>query len=405
MQATRRALLTCGLGLLGACALPNRVDDTKGSIDALVASGPVPAAGLVVRRGGKTVFAHAAGHAGGLESGGGPLRPFGVDTRMRVASVSKLGVAMTAHRLADAGLLDLDAPLSDWFGDALTHPDYPETDVPVRSLMSHTSGLRDPDIYWMPAPGRIEDLFSPWMWQPGRPGGYFLYCNFGFGILATVLERVTGERFDLVAQRLVLDPAGMQAGYNWSGVPAEARRTGATLYVKQDEAWQVLADGPDKLSGDGPAILAEPEFRLEDYEVGSNGTLFSPQGGLRANLPDLCSLVRMAAQHPRAPQPAWVFDPANGNGDTDFGYFSVYGEGPQIHPATDSPVPGVRLIGHHGEAYGLYSGAWHAPDLDAEIAYAVTGTSGDEPPRSPLHRTANLYTEPLLAQAAMSLRL
>jgi CubicO group peptidase (beta-lactamase class C family) len=44
---------------------------------------------------------------------------------MRVASVSKLAVALTAHRLAERGEIDLDTPLSDWFGDALRHPDFP----------------------------------------------------------------------------------------------------------------------------------------------------------------------------------------------------------------------------------------------------------------------------------------
>ncbi len=126
------------------------------------------------------------------------------------------------------------------------------------------------------------------------------------------------------------------------------------------------------LEGTGPAVLKAKGFDLEDYTVGTNGTLFSPQGGLRASLEELCPLVRTIAAHPVASSPAWVYDPATQNGDTDDGYFSVYGEGPQIHPVTDSPVPGVKLVGHHGEAYGLYSGAWHAPELDAEIAYAIT---------------------------------
>jgi CubicO group peptidase (beta-lactamase class C family) len=326
---------------------------------------------------------------------------------MRVASVSKLAVALTAHRLAERGEIDLDTPLSFWFGDALRHPDFPDVDIPVRHLMSHTSGLQDPAVYWYTETGRIEDLFTLDMWLPGPPGGYFTYCNFGWGILATVLERQVGERFDLLADRITLGPLGITAGFNWSGVPEEERRAGATLSRKIDGDWTVQVDGPDMLEGSGPAIMMPPGKSLEDYEVGTNGTLFSPQGGLRASLEELCPLVRTIAVNETAARPAWVFDPATQNGDTDNGYFSVYGEGPQIHPASDSPVPGVKLIGHHGEAYGLYSGAWHAPDLDAEIAYAITGMPAPEDaevPPSSIHRTVNAWDAPAVRAAASLLR-
>ncbi|WP_375209934.1 serine hydrolase domain-containing protein [Hyphomonas jannaschiana] len=396
----RRLFITLGLSALGACGRGGKPDISDGPspaemIDSIVANGFAPAAGLVVRKGGKTVFSHGAGIANGA-------RAFRTDTKMRVASVSKLAVALTAHRLAERGELDLDAPLSTWFGDALRHPDYPDVEIPLRHLMSHTSGLKDPEVYWQAAPGRIEELFTPDMWLPGPPGGYFTYCNFGWGILATVLERQVGERFDLLADRITLGPLGVTAGFNWSGVPEAERRAGATLSQKIGDEWVAQADAPDVLEGSGPAVLKPSGFELEDYAVGTNGTLFSPQGGLRASLEELCPLVRTVAAHPVAASPAWVYDPAAQNGDTDDGYFSVYGEGPQIHPASDSPVPGVKLIGHHGEAYGLYSGAWHAPDLGAEIAYAITG-SGQDSPRSELHRTVNTWFEPAVRAAGQVL--
>lgn len=401
----RRSFVALGLSVLGACGRAAGAESEDGpspeeAIDNIVANGIAPAAGLVVRKGGKTVFAHGAGTANGGH-------PFRTDTKMRVASVSKLAVALTAHRLAERGEIDLDTPLSFWFGDALRHPDFPDVDIPVRHLMSHTSGLQDPEVYWYTETGRIEDLFTPDMWLPGPPGGYFTYCNFGWGILATVLERQVGERFDLLADRITLGPLGITAGFNWSGVPEEERRAGATLMRKIDGDWTVQVDGPDMLEGSGPAIMMPPGKSLEDYEVGTNGTLFSPQGGLRASLEELCPLVRTIAVNETAARPAWVFDPAAQNGDTDNGYFSVYGEGPQIHPASDSPVPGVKLIGHHGEAYGLYSGAWHAPELDAEIAYAITGMPAPEDadvPPSSIHRTVNAWDAPAVRAAAGLLR-
>jgi hypothetical protein len=222
-----------------------------------------------------------------------------------------------------------------------------------------------------------------------------------------VLEREVGDRFDLLADRITLGPLGITAGFNWSGVPEEERRAGATLSRKIGGEWTVQVDGPDMLNGIGPAVTMPPDLVLEDYQVGTNGTLFSPQGGLRASLEELCPLVRTIAVNETAARPAWVFDPAVQNGDTDDGYFTVYGEGPQIHPASDSPVPGVKLIGHHGEAYGLYSGAWHAPELDAEIAYAITGMPAPEDaevPISSIHRTINVWDAPAVKAAGDLLR-
>lgn len=401
----RRNFMALGLSVLGGCgraafAGAEQVLSPEEAIDGIVANGIAPAAGLVVRKGGKTIFAHGAGTANGPH-------PFRTDTKMRVASVSKLAVALTAHRLAERGEIDLDAPLTDWFGDALRHPNYPDVEIPLRRLMSHTSGLQDPAVYWNAESGRIEDLFTSDIWLPGPPGGYFTYCNFGWGILATVLEREVGERFDLLADRITLGPLGITAGFNWSGVPEQERRAGATLSRKIGGEWTVQTDGPDMLEGAGPSVLMPPGLSLADYEVGTNGTLFSPQGGLRASLEELCPLVRTIAVHEVAARAAWVFDPVAENGNSDDGYFTVYGEGPQIHPASDSPVPGVKLIGHHGEAYGLYSGAWHAPELDAEIAYAITGMPAPENaevPPSDIHCTINAWDAPAVRAAGELLR-
>ncbi|MFN3610155.1 MAG: hypothetical protein ACK4Y9_13925, partial [Hyphomonas sp.] len=124
-----------------------------------------------------------------------------------------------------------------------------------------------------------------------------------------------------------------------------------------------------------------------------------PQGGLRASLRDMAILARAAAREPAMTRPVWHFDPARPNGDDEQLYFETFTTGAQIHEASTSPIPGIKLIGHHGEAYGLYSGAFHAPALDVEIAFAVTGTSASGRARSPHHPVIVKATEPLWAAA------
>ncbi len=411
---SRRAILIgLGTAALTACnrRAPSAADVEKQvryQIGQLVAGGEVPGAGLVVRRGGKIIFEHAAGFAQGLENPAGELTALTSGTKFRVASVSKLATALTAHRLAKEGKIDLDADISGAFETSLRHPEFPNSPVTLGHLLSHISGLADPEVYWMPAPGEIDALFTDQMWRPGHfgaPGKGFTYCNFGYGLIATLIERASGERFDKLAKRLVFDPLGLNCGFNWSGVPQPLKQNGATLYAWTPEGWTPQVDGAADLAKQDLPVLLEDGFALEKYVIGSNGTLFSPQGGLRANLADLAVLVRAAAAEPRLANVIWRFDTDAQNGETDAGYFESYGEGAQVHNSERSPLPGEALIGHHGEAYGLYCGAWVLPARDVEIVYAVTGSPEGQAERSGLHPAANIYTAPLFMAAAQALRL
>ncbi|WP_213268477.1 serine hydrolase domain-containing protein [Hyphomonas sp.] len=412
MTLNRRVLMTGLAGLtLTACAhrpdpLRTPAASARRRIEDLVYSAMVPAAGLVVRHRGEVIFAHADGLAQGA-AGEADAVPFTPQTPMRVASVSKMATALTAQRLAEKGEVDLDADIRDSFTPALINAAYPNIPITLGHLLGHRSGLRDPDVYWMAAPGRTEDLFTPGMWSPewwSLPGVGFRYCNFGYGLAGALLEKQTGERFDHLAAREVIGPLGLDAGFNWSGVSRGKRRKAATLYSREAEgSWQVEADGPANLKGRDPAILIDEGARLADYIPGTNGTLFSPQGGLRASLEDMAILARAAASVPGTisrPLEQWIYNPARPNGDTDEGYFTDFGFGVQWHLPGNSPIPGTWLIGHHGEAYGLYSGAFHAPALDAEIAFAVTGTSVPGGDRSTHHPVIVKASEPLWAAAA-----
>ena len=71
-----------------------------------------------------------------------PLRPLTVETPMRVASISKLVVAIGVMRLVEQGRLDLDADVSKYLGWKVRNPAHPEVPVTLRQLLSHTSSHR-----------------------------------------------------------------------------------------------------------------------------------------------------------------------------------------------------------------------------------------------------------------------
>lgn len=333
-------------------------------------------------------------------------RPLTPDSVVRVASISKLVVAVGVMRLVEAGTLDLDADVSRWLGWRLRHPAHPDTPVTLRQLLSHTSGIVDGSGYGFALEERLADRLTPDHWGPDGPGGRFEYANLNYGIIATVMEAATGERFDRLMTRLVLAPLKIDGGYNWQGASDAAVARAATLYRKgADEAhWNPA--GPwiaqvDDLAGQRPACPVKTlgGCDLAAYVPGTNGTIFSPQGGLRISIPDLARIGRLllrggAVDGVRLLKPDSVkamFTPvwqAGGAvpGDDYHGQMLCYGAGPQClsgrDGASDQPVQGARWWGHLGEAYGLLAGLWVDRRHGRVYAYALTG-SADDPFRAP----------------------
>lgn len=320
---------------------------------------------------------------------------------VRVASISKLVVAIAVWRLVEQGRLDPDRDVSDDLGWRLRHPAHPDAPVTLRQLLSHTSGIVDGPGYGFALEEQLKDKLSPQHWGPGAPGKRFEYANLNYGIIATVMEAATGERFDRLMTRLVLAPLKIDAGYNWQGASDAAIARAAVLYRKgaDETAWNPA--GPwvaqvDDLKGQRAAcpVRSTVGCDIAAYRPGSNGTIFSPQGGLRIALPDLARIGQLLLRGGevsgvRLLKPATVkamltpvWQAGQGvPGDDYHGQMLCYAAGPQCLSgragATDQPVPGAAWVGHLGEACGLLAGLWIDRAKDRVIAYALTGTAAD----------------------------
>ncbi len=386
--------------------------DLQKIVDGRGKGDPVAGAALAVFRGDRLVYAGASGCAEFADDGKSCVRALAPEMKLRAASISKMALALGLSPLIESGRIDLDADASIYLGWPLRNPSFPDRPITVRQLLSHTSSIRDPEEYWVDAPGRFQSLFA------GRaayavsdpagdrgPGAWFEYANLNYGVLAGVIEGVTGERFDRYMSRALLEPMGLDAGYNWSGVSAEARAAGAVLHRRTAGLWRATVD-------DAAMRLAEPPpFRaaegldraayLSAYRPGDNPTLFSPQGGLRASVIDLGRLAARLKTSPAVTAAQWRYDPARPNGATDDGYFAAFGLGAQIARGGGDFFRSRTIIGHPGEAYGLYGGAWLVeaapgagfPD-DLVIAFAVTGT--ERKPAKGEHPTFTVTEERLM---------
>ena len=61
------------------------------------------------------------------------------NTRLRVASVSKMFTVFGVMQLVEAGKIDLDEDVSRYLGFELRNPNFPDEKITVRMLASHTS--------------------------------------------------------------------------------------------------------------------------------------------------------------------------------------------------------------------------------------------------------------------------
>ena len=364
--------------------------------------------------------------------GGPDGRPTAInhDHKIRVASISKLVVAIGVMRLAEQEEVNLDADVSGYLGWTLRNPNHPERIITLRQLLSHTSSIRDAGKYFIAAgKGELRDFFDSdsTLWNDGAhwapkaeaPGVYFEYANLNFGVLAEVIERVSARRFDQFMREEVLRPLGLAADFNACEVPRE--ELGGALSKRfegykwhPERLWATQVDGEQRVCFYGDATLDNPAAFLEGYELGSNATLFSPQGGLRASADDLATILQLLinkggfrGKRLLAPKsieellaPAWELSSVENNGlsageaepggDAD-GLMTSYGL--SVH-RIDMRAWGFQkgpryLVGHLGQAYGVLSHALFDP-VSGDGIVSIIGGTGDNPDinggHSPLYR-------------------
>lgn len=152
----------------------------------------------------------AAGGVAVAAAGDQPARAMTTDTRLDVASVTKMASsAALAMRLVADGSLTLDAPVTDYlpgFGAPGT-----VADVTVRHLLEHTSGLPP----WVPLYCRTTDRAEALTLAAStplvaEPGVRWAYSDLGMIVLGGVIEAVTGMPQDAAFAERVAAPLGLR---------------------------------------------------------------------------------------------------------------------------------------------------------------------------------------------------
>ncbi len=214
----RRARPILAAGLLAVAAAASARDVHEAVTEALIGQHvrpDEPGVAVLVRKDGKTVFAHGYG-VRDLRSRD-RIEP---DTNFRLASVTKQFTATAVMLLVRDGKLRYEDRLTDVFP---AFPVYGRA-VTIRHLLTHTSGLPDYETLMEAA----EKGRAP-IWTPERqihddevlallrgetkgrfePGTSWSYSNSGYVLLGLVVARVSGKPFPEFLRDRILRPLGM----------------------------------------------------------------------------------------------------------------------------------------------------------------------------------------------------
>ncbi|MFC7399933.1 serine hydrolase domain-containing protein [Chelatococcus sp. GCM10030263] len=171
-------------------------------------------AGVVApRKAGKVIYQHACGLADVTSQ-----KPNTLSTRYKIFSVSKSFTETLVMMLADRHLIGLDEPARRYV------PELPAewSGLTIRQLLDHTSGIPDLTEKLLQAyqanpsagyDGAMHTVLSGASAEDkaisGVPGSKFLYNNFGYEILARVIENVSHAPYEQVITKEIFNPAHM----------------------------------------------------------------------------------------------------------------------------------------------------------------------------------------------------
>ncbi|MBC8160348.1 MAG: serine hydrolase [Roseiflexaceae bacterium] len=329
---------------------PALAERLQAVLDAAVADGAIPGATLSVQLPDGSNWTGASGLAD--RAAGTPMQP---DTLVRVGSLSKMFTAVAVLQLAEAGTVDLDAPVATYLPDLLPNGDA----ITVRNLLQHTSGLYDyledrrfvTQAYSEPArvwtPRELVDYATqfPSSFAPGTEGSWD-YSNTNYVILGMLVEQVSGNALAQELAQRIFTPLELAHTFSVTDTIEGAQARGYSRDDDQTDVAFSVAFGTANI-----VTTAGDLRRFGSALVG--GELLQP-----ASLAQMQQFVDGKGQYDMP----------------DLGYGLGLMSNRLLLAGQDTPLP---VIGHIGGFGGFRAALWYAPERQALVALSVNQTAVD----------------------------
>jgi CubicO group peptidase (beta-lactamase class C family) len=281
-------------------------------------------------------------------------------------------------QLRDRGLLTLDDPITRYVPElAQVHNPFGNTHaITLRQLMSHSAGFRSGtwpwrDKDWQPFEPRSWAQLAamlPYTEVQFKPGSRFGYSNPGIVYLGQVIERLSGEDFEVYVDKNILRPLGMHASYFDRTPPHLLPHRSHSYYIRSGKRTTAPFDA-------------------------DTGVTVS-NGGLNAPMPDMAKYLAFLLGDPRRPEydlvlrrpsleEMWQPQISAGEDFTQGRMARTTWSGLSFFV---DRAGGIRIIGHNGDQNGFRAYLSFCPDQHVGSLLAFnTETRGVE--NAPSNRT------------------
>ncbi len=143
-----------------------------------------------------------------------------LDSCFRIASVTKLVSAVGLMKLLEEKDIPLDTPVKDIVGYPVVNPSFPQDDITIRQVMSHTSSFVQTQYYHPTWETLKTD--NKYFSQTVRPGTEYAYSNLNGGLFGAMIEALSGQSVNTYMQENVFKPLGINAAYHCALLPDQS---------------------------------------------------------------------------------------------------------------------------------------------------------------------------------------
>lgn len=307
--------------------MENRLARVDQMVAARMGEQNIPGYSLIVMKDGRIVFKKSYGFAD-LAS----QRSATSDTIFGLASLTKTFTALTLLTLVDRGLIELDSPVGKYM-DGLSPPYQALT---IRQLASMTGGVPRRLAREVPWKRQLPSLDSTPL--VSQPGSRFLYSNYSYRLLGTVIANVTGRPYLEMVREIILGPLGMQS-------------TATTVLLQETGR---VAQGYGDNMGRGPLRAIEYKNPAVSF---SAGMLASTTDDLSRYVEGLLSRKMLSE---KGYQTLWYQRPPLSTGEPSAWAFGW-------HAGTNEKMGGQYVVAMNGGTQGVASTIIILPDSNSAV--------------------------------------
>jgi CubicO group peptidase (beta-lactamase class C family) len=354
-------------------------EKAEAAIQSIMQSNPVVGLSVAVVKNNKVIYNHSFGFKDVEKQ-----LPLTNASIFRIASISKSFTTTAIMQLVAEKKIRLDQDISELVGFKVRNPAYPNTVITLKMALSHRSSINDSEGYF--SLDAIDPATNPNFakcYNAYEPDKGYMYCNLNYNLAGSILEKITGIRFDKYIQQQILDPLGLYGGYNVNALDSNLI---AKIYEFNKETKGFT------LSLNAYAPRTE---EINNYTMGRTTPIFSPTGGMKISANDLAKYMIMHSQLGKYDGGRMISKNLSQQMQAIISEEENYG---MALETTTQLIPGKTMIGHTGVAYGLYSLMFFEPK--EKIGFIVISNGCDPKTingiNGVLHQTVNSLYDNLI---------